>query len=63
MCYETQITKYDEVWLEAIISRDRCSGFNLGTDFAEAAYIDKWGFYQILTKLNFSSRAWNLIYG
>lgn len=42
MCYESQISKYGEEWLEAIISRDRCWGFNLGADYVEVAHIDKW---------------------
>ncbi len=44
MCYESQINKYGESWLEAIVARDKSWGFNLGTEFAEAAHIEKWIF-------------------
>jgi LmbE family N-acetylglucosaminyl deacetylase len=40
--YESQINKYGEEWLEAIIARDKSWGFNIGTAFAEAAFINKW---------------------
>jgi len=42
MCYESQVAKYGEAWLEAIIARDKQWGFNIGCSFAEVANIDKW---------------------
>jgi len=42
MCYESQILKYGQHWLDAIIARDRSWGFNLNCDYAEVAHIDKW---------------------
>ena len=41
-CYESQISKYGEVWLSAIEARDKSWGFNIGCDFAEVANIHKW---------------------
>ena len=40
--YESQIEKYGEEWLDAIIARDKTWGFNIGTQFAEANFIEKW---------------------
>lgn len=42
MCYESQIKKYGQAWLEAIVARDRGWGFNIGSAYAEVAHIDKW---------------------
>ena len=42
MCYESQIKKYGDEWLEAIIARDKLWGFNLNCNYAEAAYVKKW---------------------
>ena len=42
MCYESQIKKYVQAWLEAITARDRGLSFNIGSTFAEVAHIDKW---------------------
>ena len=41
-CYESQVTKYGQEWLDAIEARDKSWGFNLGCEFAEVANIDKW---------------------
>jgi len=41
-CYESQIKKYGQDWLDAIEARDRSWGFNLGCVYAEVANIDKW---------------------
>ncbi|MDA0345265.1 MAG: PIG-L family deacetylase [Proteobacteria bacterium] len=42
MCYESQIAKYGEAWLEAVIARDKYWGYTIGCSFAEVANIDKW---------------------
>jgi LmbE family N-acetylglucosaminyl deacetylase len=42
MCYESQIKKYGQQWIESIESRDRSWGFNFGCSHAEVANIDKW---------------------
>ena len=42
MCYESQIKKYGDDWLEAILGRDKLWGFTLNCNFAEAAYVKKW---------------------
>ncbi len=41
-CYESQVAKYGQDWLDAIAARDRSWGFNLGCMYAEVANIDKW---------------------
>ena len=41
-CYESQVDKYGQQWLDAIEARDKSWGFNLGCEFAEVANIDKW---------------------
>ena len=42
MQYESQIKKYGDQWVEAVIARDKSWGFNIGTKFAEAHFIEKW---------------------
>lgn len=42
MCYESQVKKYGQQWLDAIEARDKSWGFNLGCSHAEVANIDKW---------------------
>ena len=42
MCYESQIKKYGDDWMNAIEGRDKLWGFNLNCDYAEAAYVKKW---------------------
>ena len=42
MCYESQVAKYGEAWIEAIIARDKQWGFNISSGYAEVANIEKW---------------------
>lgn len=42
MCFESQIVKYGEEWLESIIARDKYWGFNFKKQFVEVGDIFKW---------------------
>lgn len=41
-CYSSQVEKYGDTWLAAIEARDRAWGFNIGVEYAEVAFINKW---------------------
>ena len=40
-CYKSQINKYGNLWLDAIVSRDKYWGFNIGGKYAEACVVKK----------------------
>lgn len=40
--YESQISKYGNEWIEAIISRDKMWGFNINCSYAECGFVNKW---------------------
>ena len=43
MQYESQIKKYGDQWVEAVIARDKKAGDSISeTKFAEAHFIEKW---------------------